>query len=159
MWAINNVYSELREERKDRLTANCSSQSRADETCPWARGGTCLYKVSSVKVSRHGCSSLSLYNAKKKKRKSNKHCGIKKWSSSLQPQAFHLVRCLQLILLLPTNSPVSFLPTEEFDVPEDKVVFAPENNSTFLECVPRSPQATVSWLLQRDDRKEEVNKK
>lgn len=157
MWAINNVYSELREERKDRLTANCSSQSRADETCLWARGGTCLYKVS-----RHGCSSLSLYNAKKKKkkRKSNKHFGIKKWSSSLQPPAFHLVRCLQLIfLLLPTNSPVPFLPTEEFDVPEDKVVFALENNSTFLECVPRSPQATVSWLLQRDDRKEEVNKK
>lgn len=74
-------------------------------------------------------------------------------TSSLSPGS------LQLILLLPTNSPVSVLPSEEFDVPEDKVVFALENNSTFLECVPRSPQATVSWLLQRDDRKEEVNKK
>uniref|UniRef100_A0A8C9YIT8 Sema domain, immunoglobulin domain (Ig), short basic domain, secreted, (semaphorin) 3bl n=1 Tax=Sander lucioperca TaxID=283035 RepID=A0A8C9YIT8_SANLU len=38
----------------------------------------------------------------------------------------------------------------------DRVVYGTENNSSFLECVPRSPQATVSWLVQRDDRKEEV---
>uniref|UniRef100_A0A671YRX4 Sema domain, immunoglobulin domain (Ig), short basic domain, secreted, (semaphorin) 3bl n=1 Tax=Sparus aurata TaxID=8175 RepID=A0A671YRX4_SPAAU len=36
------------------------------------------------------------------------------------------------------------------------MVYATENNSTFLECVPRSPQASVTWLVQRDDRKEEV---
>ncbi|XP_076596288.1 sema domain, immunoglobulin domain (Ig), short basic domain, secreted, (semaphorin) 3bl [Chaetodon auriga] len=46
--------------------------------------------------------------------------------------------------------------SEELDVAEDRVVYATENNSTFLECVPRSPQATVTWLVQRDDRKEEV---
>lgn len=51
-----------------------------------------------------------------------------------------------------------FLP-EEFDVTEEKAVYATENNSTFLECIPRSPQATVTWLTQRDDRKEEVKKK
>ncbi|KAG7472285.1 hypothetical protein MATL_G00107290 [Megalops atlanticus] len=48
------------------------------------------------------------------------------------------------------------LSVEELDVNEDKVVYGTENNSTFLECVPRSPQATVTWLVQRDDRKEEV---
>uniref|UniRef100_A0A672GTU6 Sema domain, immunoglobulin domain (Ig), short basic domain, secreted, (semaphorin) 3bl n=1 Tax=Salarias fasciatus TaxID=181472 RepID=A0A672GTU6_SALFA len=40
----------------------------------------------------------------------------------------------------------------DLDVTEDKVVYGTENNSTFLECVPRSPQATVTWLVQRDDR-------
>ncbi|KAM4562791.1 sema domain, immunoglobulin domain (Ig), short basic domain, secreted, (semaphorin) 3bl [Odontesthes bonariensis] len=44
----------------------------------------------------------------------------------------------------------------DLDVTEDKVVYGTENNSTLLECVPRSPQATVTWLVQRDDRKEEV---
>uniref|UniRef100_A0A667XF90 Sema domain, immunoglobulin domain (Ig), short basic domain, secreted, (semaphorin) 3bl n=1 Tax=Myripristis murdjan TaxID=586833 RepID=A0A667XF90_9TELE len=48
------------------------------------------------------------------------------------------------------------LSVEELDVTEDRVVYGTENNSTFLECVPRSPQATVTWLVQRDDRKEEV---
>ncbi|KAM3842756.1 sema domain, immunoglobulin domain (Ig), short basic domain, secreted, (semaphorin) 3bl, partial [Diretmus argenteus] len=47
--------------------------------------------------------------------------------------------------------------SEDLDVVEDRVVYGTENNSTFLECVPRSPQATVTWLVQRDDRKEEVN--
>ncbi|XP_054868801.1 sema domain, immunoglobulin domain (Ig), short basic domain, secreted, (semaphorin) 3bl isoform X1 [Amphiprion ocellaris] len=46
--------------------------------------------------------------------------------------------------------------SEDLDVTEDKMVYGTENNSTFLECVPRSPQASVSWLVQRDDRKEEV---
>lgn len=45
---------------------------------------------------------------------------------------------------------------EGLDVTEERVVYGAENNSTFLECIPRSPQATVTWLLQRDDRKEEV---
>lgn len=54
---------------------------------------------------------------------------------------------------------LSLLLPEEFDVTEDKAVYATENNSTFLECIPRSPQATVAWLIQRDDRKEEVKKK
>ncbi|KAM3842106.1 semaphorin-3G-like, partial [Diretmus argenteus] len=49
------------------------------------------------------------------------------------------------------------LSVEDLDVVEDRVVYGTENNSTFLECVPRSPQATVTWLVQRDDRKEEVN--
>uniref|UniRef100_A0A671YQ24 Sema domain, immunoglobulin domain (Ig), short basic domain, secreted, (semaphorin) 3bl n=1 Tax=Sparus aurata TaxID=8175 RepID=A0A671YQ24_SPAAU len=44
----------------------------------------------------------------------------------------------------------------ELDVTDDRMVYATENNSTFLECVPRSPQASVTWLVQRDDRKEEV---
>ncbi|CDQ90857.1 unnamed protein product [Oncorhynchus mykiss] len=48
------------------------------------------------------------------------------------------------------------LSVEGLDVTEERVVYGAENNSTFLECIPRSPQATVTWLLQRDDRKEEV---
>eukprot|EP00063_Salmo_salar_P026972 XP_014001807.1 PREDICTED: semaphorin-3F-like [Salmo salar] len=48
------------------------------------------------------------------------------------------------------------LSVEGLDVTEERVVYGAENNSTFLECTPRSPQATVTWLLQRDDRKEEV---
>uniref|UniRef100_A0A3Q0SLP6 Sema domain, immunoglobulin domain (Ig), short basic domain, secreted, (semaphorin) 3bl n=1 Tax=Amphilophus citrinellus TaxID=61819 RepID=A0A3Q0SLP6_AMPCI len=44
----------------------------------------------------------------------------------------------------------------DVDVTEDRMVYGTENNSTFLECVPRSPQATVTWLVQRDDHKEEV---
>lgn len=51
---------------------------------------------------------------------------------------------------------ISLFQPEELDVTEDRVVYATENNSTFLECVPRSPQATVTWLIQRDDHKEEV---
>uniref|UniRef100_A0A8C4TJN5 Sema domain, immunoglobulin domain (Ig), short basic domain, secreted, (semaphorin) 3bl n=1 Tax=Erpetoichthys calabaricus TaxID=27687 RepID=A0A8C4TJN5_ERPCA len=35
-------------------------------------------------------------------------------------------------------------------------VFGTENNSTFLECVPKSPQASISWFIQKDDLKEEV---
>ncbi|XP_013857193.1 sema domain, immunoglobulin domain (Ig), short basic domain, secreted, (semaphorin) 3bl [Austrofundulus limnaeus] len=44
----------------------------------------------------------------------------------------------------------------DLDVTEDKIVYGTEKNSTFLECVPRSPQATITWLVQREDRKEEV---
>ncbi|MBN3300701.1 SEM3G protein, partial [Amia calva] len=39
---------------------------------------------------------------------------------------------------------------------EERVVFGTEHNSTFLECTPRSPQASVTWLVQRDDHREEV---
>ncbi|XP_056319497.1 sema domain, immunoglobulin domain (Ig), short basic domain, secreted, (semaphorin) 3bl [Danio aesculapii] len=42
------------------------------------------------------------------------------------------------------------------DLTEERVVYGTENNSTFLECVPRSPQATVTWHIQRDDYLEEV---
>jgi len=32
-----------------------------------------------------------------------------------------------------------------------------KNNTTFLECQPKSPQASVKWLIQRDnDRRKEV---
>ncbi|XP_028264862.1 sema domain, immunoglobulin domain (Ig), short basic domain, secreted, (semaphorin) 3bl isoform X1 [Parambassis ranga] len=44
----------------------------------------------------------------------------------------------------------------DLDVPEVRMVYGTENNSTFLECVPRSPQAAVTWLVQHDDRKDEV---
>ncbi|XP_029012335.1 sema domain, immunoglobulin domain (Ig), short basic domain, secreted, (semaphorin) 3bl isoform X1 [Betta splendens] len=46
--------------------------------------------------------------------------------------------------------------SEDLDVTEDRVVYGTENNSTLLECVPRSLQATVTWLVQHNDRKEEV---
>uniref|UniRef100_A0A665U321 Sema domain, immunoglobulin domain (Ig), short basic domain, secreted, (semaphorin) 3bl n=1 Tax=Echeneis naucrates TaxID=173247 RepID=A0A665U321_ECHNA len=46
--------------------------------------------------------------------------------------------------------------SEELDVTEDRLAYGTENNSTFLECVPRSPQATVTWLVQHNDHKEEV---
>uniref|UniRef100_A0A7N8WNH2 Sema domain, immunoglobulin domain (Ig), short basic domain, secreted, (semaphorin) 3bl n=1 Tax=Mastacembelus armatus TaxID=205130 RepID=A0A7N8WNH2_9TELE len=46
--------------------------------------------------------------------------------------------------------------SEDLDVTEERVVYGTENNSTFLECVPRSPQATVTWLIQHNDHKEEV---
>ncbi|XP_062314321.1 sema domain, immunoglobulin domain (Ig), short basic domain, secreted, (semaphorin) 3bl isoform X2 [Osmerus eperlanus] len=46
--------------------------------------------------------------------------------------------------------------SEDLDVTEERVVYGTENNSTFLECVPRSPQASVTWLVQRDERMEEV---
>lgn len=33
-----------------------------------------------------------------------------------------------------------------------------KNNTTFLECFPKSPQASVRWLIQRDnDRRKEVS--
>ncbi|XP_048873047.1 sema domain, immunoglobulin domain (Ig), short basic domain, secreted, (semaphorin) 3bl [Brienomyrus brachyistius] len=45
---------------------------------------------------------------------------------------------------------------DELDPSKERVVYGTENNSTFLECVPRSPQASVTWHIERDDRKEEV---
>ncbi|XP_032996531.1 semaphorin-3D-like isoform X1 [Lacerta agilis] len=34
---------------------------------------------------------------------------------------------------------------------EEKVVFGVQNNSTFLECLPRSPQTAIRWLVQRSN--------
>ncbi|XP_058844305.1 semaphorin-3G [Acipenser ruthenus] len=48
------------------------------------------------------------------------------------------------------------LSVEDLDSAEEKVVYGTENNSTFLECVPKSPQATVTWFVERDDRRDEV---
>ncbi|MBN3274617.1 SEM3G protein, partial [Polyodon spathula] len=45
---------------------------------------------------------------------------------------------------------------EDLDSTEEKVVYGTENNSTFLECVPKSPQATVTWFVERDDHRDEV---
>uniref|UniRef100_A0A8D3AGJ2 Sema domain, immunoglobulin domain (Ig), short basic domain, secreted, (semaphorin) 3bl n=1 Tax=Scophthalmus maximus TaxID=52904 RepID=A0A8D3AGJ2_SCOMX len=42
------------------------------------------------------------------------------------------------------------------DAAKTGVVYGTENNSTFLECLPRSPQATITWLVQQQDHKEEV---
>ncbi|GCC35100.1 hypothetical protein chiPu_0013581 [Chiloscyllium punctatum] len=54
---------------------------------------------------------------------------------------------------------VMFIGTvEEFDSAEERVVYGTEHNSTFLECIPKSLQATVKWFIQRavDDMKDEV---
>uniref|UniRef100_A0A8C2E8U2 Sema domain, immunoglobulin domain (Ig), short basic domain, secreted, (semaphorin) 3bl n=1 Tax=Cyprinus carpio TaxID=7962 RepID=A0A8C2E8U2_CYPCA len=48
------------------------------------------------------------------------------------------------------------LSVEDLELTEERLVYGTENNSTFLECIPRSPQATVTWHIQRDDYKEEV---
>uniref|UniRef100_A0A8C4W5F9 Semaphorin 3G n=1 Tax=Gopherus evgoodei TaxID=1825980 RepID=A0A8C4W5F9_9SAUR len=52
------------------------------------------------------------------------------------------------------------LTVDEFDSAEEKVVYGTEHNSTFLECIPKSPQATVQWFLQRlhDERRDEVRR-
>ncbi|KAI4888297.1 hypothetical protein NFI96_011992, partial [Prochilodus magdalenae] len=36
-----------------------------------------------------------------------------------------------------------------FEDIELKMIYAVESNSTFLECTPRSPQATVKWVMQQ----------
>lgn len=51
---------------------------------------------------------------------------------------------------------VIFFVVEDLDLTEERVIYGTENNSTFLECIPRSPQATVTWHIQRDDHLEEV---
>lgn len=40
----------------------------------------------------------------------------------------------------------SFAGSEKIEL---KVVYGVENNSTFLECMPSSPQATVKWIMQQ----------
>ncbi|KAF7249770.1 Semaphorin-3D, partial [Varanus komodoensis] len=37
---------------------------------------------------------------------------------------------------------------KEIPVADEKVVFGVQNNSTFLECLPHSPQTSVHWLVQ-----------
>lgn len=39
-----------------------------------------------------------------------------------------------------------FAGSEEIEL---KVVYGVENNSTFLECTPASPQARVKWIMQQ----------
>ncbi|EMP33879.1 Semaphorin-3G [Chelonia mydas] len=50
------------------------------------------------------------------------------------------------------------LTVDDFDSAEEKVVYGTEHNGTFLECIPKSPQATVQWFLWRphDKRRDEV---
>ncbi|KAM8829502.1 sema domain, immunoglobulin domain (Ig), short basic domain, secreted, (semaphorin) 3Ga isoform 3-T3 [Synchiropus picturatus] len=40
----------------------------------------------------------------------------------------------------------------------ETVQFGVEGSSTFLECQPRSPQATVKWLFQREGRRKVLNR-
>lgn len=51
-----------------------------------------------------------------------------------------------------------FSPVDDFESVEEKVLYGAEDNSTFLECVPRSPQASVQWFVQRppDEQRDEV---
>lgn len=40
----------------------------------------------------------------------------------------------------------------------ETVQYGVKNNTTFLECTPKSPQASIKWLLQKDnDRRKEVS--
>ncbi|XP_062496523.1 semaphorin-3G [Pezoporus occidentalis] len=50
------------------------------------------------------------------------------------------------------------LTVDDFESVEEKVLYGAENNSTFLECVPRSPQASIQWFVQRppDEQRDEV---
>ncbi|NXN96949.1 SEM3G protein, partial [Rhinopomastus cyanomelas] len=50
------------------------------------------------------------------------------------------------------------LTVDDFESIEEKVLYGVEDNSTFLECVPRSPQASVQWFVQRppDEQRDEV---
>ncbi|XP_034295609.1 semaphorin-3G isoform X1 [Pantherophis guttatus] len=41
------------------------------------------------------------------------------------------------------------LTVDDFDSIEEKVVYGTEHNSTFLECIPKSPQAAVQWFVRR----------
>lgn len=61
--------------------------------------------------------------------------------------------------LCPPCEPVSvFAPVDDFENVEEKVLYGAEDNSTFLECTPRSPQASVQWFVQRppDEQRDEV---
>ncbi|XP_043933788.1 semaphorin-3G-like [Protopterus annectens] len=47
---------------------------------------------------------------------------------------------------------------EDLDDVEEKLVYVAESNSTFLECIPKSPQANAKWYVQKspNEIKEEV---
>ncbi|XP_015279504.1 PREDICTED: semaphorin-3D-like [Gekko japonicus] len=42
-------------------------------------------------------------------------------------------------------------PAKGISVAEEKVIFGVQNNSTFLECLPSSPQTTMRWLVQHSN--------
>lgn len=46
---------------------------------------------------------------------------------------------------------------EQWHRAEERLVYGVENNSTLLECVPRSLQARVLWFLQKGGEKLEVS--
>ncbi|XP_072565991.1 semaphorin-3D [Paramormyrops kingsleyae] len=48
--------------------------------------------------------------------------------------------------------------TTSYAETEERLLYGVESNSTFLECVPKSPQAQIRWYLQRStsDEREEV---
>ncbi|KAM6344702.1 semaphorin-3G [Alca torda] len=50
------------------------------------------------------------------------------------------------------------LTVDDFETVEEKVLYGAEDNSTFLECTPRSPQASMQWFVQRppDEQRDEV---
>ncbi|NXB83428.1 SEM3G protein, partial [Vidua chalybeata] len=50
------------------------------------------------------------------------------------------------------------LTVDDFESVKEKVLYGAEDNSTFLECMPRSPQASVQWFVQRppDEQRDEV---
>lgn len=67
-------------------------------------------------------------------------------------------RCVEA-WLCPAREPMSvFAPVDDFESVEEKVLYGVEDNSTFLECTPRSPQASVQWFVQRppDEQRDEV---
>ncbi|NWQ82180.1 SEM3G protein, partial [Columbina picui] len=67
-------------------------------------------------------------------------------------------RCMEA-WLCPPHEPMSVCATvDDFENVEEKVLYGAEENSTFLECTPRSPQATVQWFVQRppDEQRDEV---
>lgn len=46
-----------------------------------------------------------------------------------------------------------YFAVDDFDSTEEKLVYGTEQNSTFLECIPKSPQATVQWFVHRSPEK------
>ncbi|NWJ05920.1 SEM3G protein, partial [Crypturellus undulatus] len=54
--------------------------------------------------------------------------------------------------------PEQNLTVDDMERVEERVLYGAEHNSTFLECAPRSPHATVRWFVQRppDVRRDEV---
>ncbi|KAJ8388576.1 hypothetical protein AAFF_G00131410 [Aldrovandia affinis] len=56
-----------------------------------------------------------------------------------------------------TGNPVCVWRSIQYRNAVETVQYGVKNNTTFLECLPQSPQASVRWLIQRDsDRRKEV---
>lgn len=51
--------------------------------------------------------------------------------------------------VVPELSPPRPPPEEAAGLVATTTVYGTEHSSTFLECLPKSPQATVRWFLQR----------